>query len=232
MTLSYRYNPQAKPQTVLYVRLSTIEQTISAQRQQAESLGYVVDKVIEDHIVPGVTTAFLDREGGQRLFATLREGDVLLVRWLDRLGHNYDDIQRIMGLFFERGVTIKTLINELTFDAQPKDAEQKAMRDAMMSFMSAMAQAQATANREAQAAGIANAKARNPTAYKGRKPSYTQENIDQIRQMSGDGLGVNEIARRLGLSKFLVSRINKDTTAAYEALERWGISAEPHPKKV
>ena len=50
--------------------------------------------------------------------------------------------------------------------------------------------------------------------------------------MSGDVLGVNEIARRLGLSKFLVSRINKDTTAAYEALERWGINAEPHPKKV
>ena len=86
MTLSYRYNPQAKPQTVLYVRLSTIEQTISAQRQQAESLGYVVDKVIEDHIVPGVTTAFLDREGGQRLFATLREGGCFIGALAGSLG--------------------------------------------------------------------------------------------------------------------------------------------------
>ncbi|WP_439138048.1 recombinase family protein [Roseicyclus sp.] len=231
MSLSYRYSPQAKAQTILYLRLSAVEQSTSAQRHQAESAGYLIDKVIADHSVPGVSTAFSEREGGKRLFESLRDGDVVLVRWLDRLGHNYDDIQRTMSLFFERGVTVKTIINGLTFDAQPKDAEQKTIRDAMMSFMSAMAQAQAISNREAQAAGIANAKARNPTAYKGRKPSYTRENIDHIKQMSDDGVGVNEIARRLGLSKFLVSRINKNPSAAYDALERWGIGAEVPQKK-
>ena len=41
-------------------------------------------------------------------------------------------------LFLDRGVTIRTVINGMTFDAKPPDAMAKAIRDAMLSFMSAM----------------------------------------------------------------------------------------------
>ena len=213
--------PDQMARTVLYARLSTAEQTIAHQRTQAETAGFVIDDVIEDEGVSGVQIPLAERNGGKRLFDLLRDDDVLVCRWIDRLGRNYDDIQKNIRLFLDRGVTIKTVINGMTFDAKPKDAMSKAVRDAMLSFMSAMAEAQAVAIKEAQAAGIAHARDAAPTKYKGRKPSFTAEKLMQIEQLSQQGVGNNEIARQVGLSKFAVSRILKDVEAAQIKLRRW-----------
>ena len=213
--------PDQIVRTVLYARVSTAEQTIAHQRTQAEAAGFVIDDVIEDEGVSGVQIPLAERDGGKRLFDLLRNDDVLLCRWVDRLGRNYDDIQKNIRLFLDRGVTIKTVINGMTFDAKPQDAMGKAVRDAMLSFMSAMAEAQAVAMKEAQAAGIAHAREAAPMKYKGRKPSFTAEQLMQIEQLSQQGVGNNEIARQVGLSKFAVSRILKDVEAAQMKLGRW-----------
>ena len=213
--------PDQMSRTVLYARVSTAEQTIAHQQIQAESAGFVIDDVIEDEGISGVQVPLAERDGGKRLFDLLRDGDVLVCRWVDRLGRNYDDIQRNIRLFLDRGVTIKTVINGMTFDAKPQDAMGKAVRDAMLSFMSAMAEAQAAAMKEAQAVGIAHARETAPTKYRGRKPSFTAEQLTHIEQLSQQGVGNNEIARQVGLSKFAVSRILKDIVAAQVKLRRW-----------
>ena len=213
--------PDQMSRTVLYARVSTAEQTIAHQQIQAESAGFVIDDVIEDEGISGVQVPLAERDGGKRLFDLLRDGDVLVCRWIDRLGRNYDDIQRNIRLFLDRGVTIRTVINGMTFDARPRDAMGKAVRDAMLSFMSAMAEAQAAAMKEAQAVGIAHARETAPTKYRGRKPSFTAEQLTHIEQLSQQGVGNNEIARQVGLSKFAVSRILKDIVAAQVKLRRW-----------
>ena len=207
--------------TVLYVRTSTSEQTIEHQLSQAKQAGFTFDDVIEDEGVSGVSTPLAERPNGKRLFDLLRDGDTLVVRWVDRLGRNYDDIQKNIRLFLDRGVTIRTVINGMTFDANPPDAMAKAIRDAMLSFMSAMAEAQALAMKEAQSAGIAHAKATKPDSYKGRKPSYTAAQVSLIMQKFKEGDGVNKIARDVGLSKFSVSRITRDPDKALKSLSRW-----------
>ena len=207
--------------TVLYVRTSTSEQTIEHQLSQAKQAGFTFDDVIEDEGVSGVSTPLAERPNGKRLFDLLRDGDTLVVRWVDRLGRNYDDIQKNIRLFLDRGVTIRTVINSMIFDAKPTDAMAKAIRDAMLSFMSAMAEAQALAMKEAQSAGIAHAKATRPDSYKGRKPSYTAAQVSLIMQKFKEGDGVNKIARDVGLSKFSVSRITRDPDKALESLSRW-----------
>ena len=207
--------------TVLYVRTSTSEQTIGHQLSQAKQAGFKFDEVIEDEGVSGVSTPLAERPNGKRLFDLLRDDDILVVRWVDRLGRNYDDIQKNIRLFLDRGVTIRTVINGMTFDANPPDAMAKAIRDAMLSFMSAMAEAQALAMKEAQSAGIAHAKATKPNSYKGRKPSYTAAQVSLIMQKFKEGDGVNKIARDVGLSKFSGSRITRDPDKALESLSRW-----------
>jgi DNA invertase Pin-like site-specific DNA recombinase len=207
--------------TVLYVRTSTSEQTIEHQLSQAKQAGFTFDNVLEDEGVSGVSTPLAERTNGKRLFDLLRDGDILVVRWVDRLGRNYDDIQKNIRLFLDRGVTIRTVINGMTFDAKPPDAMAKAIRDAMLSFMSAMAEAQALAMKEAQSARIAHAKAIKPDSYKGRKPSYTTAQVSLIMQKFKEGDGVNKIARDVGLSKFSVSRITRDPDKALESLSRW-----------
>lgn len=207
--------------TILYARTSTADQTVEIQRQQAEHAGFVIDQVIGDAGVSGVQTSLAERTNGKRLFDILRDGDTLVVRWVDRLGRNYDDIQNNIREFINRGVTIKTVINNMVFDAKPTDAMAKAVRDAMLSFMSAMAEAQAVAMKEAQAAGIENAKVNNPLAYRGRKPSYTFDQVLEVMEKFEHGTGVNQIAREVGLSKFAVSRITRNPAGARERLYLW-----------
>ena len=78
--------------TVLYARVSSTEQTIEHQRTQAEQAGFKLDEVIADGGVSGVSTKLRERPQGRRLFDLLRSGDTLVVRWVDRLGRNYEDI--------------------------------------------------------------------------------------------------------------------------------------------
>lgn len=213
--------------TVLYARTSSSEQTIAHQKTMAEQAGFQIDDVIEDKGVSGVPIPLREREGGKRLFDLLRDGDVLVVRWIDRLGRNYDGIQANIRLFLERGVTIKTVINDMVFDAKPADAMSKAVRDAMLSFMSAMAEAQTIAQKEAQKAGIAHARETKPELYKGRKPTYTFEDVSRIQSLHAEGMGVNQIAREIGLNKFAVSRINRDIDGALAKLSKWELRSAP-----
>ena len=100
----------------------------------------------------------MDRPEGRRLFDKLRAGDVLVVRWVDRFGRNYDDVVETIREFMRRGVVIKTVINGMTFNGATKDPVQKAVRDALIAFMAATAQAQAEATKAAQRAGIEHSK--------------------------------------------------------------------------
>ena len=69
------------------------------------------------------------------MFDILRAGDVLLVRWLDRLGRNYTDVTDTIREFMRRGVIIKTVINGMVFDGATTEAMQQAVRDTLIGFM-------------------------------------------------------------------------------------------------
>ena len=206
--------------TVLYCRTSTAEQTVAHQRTQAEALGYTFDEVIVDEGVSGVATKLRDRPHGKRLFDILRRGDVLVVRWVDRLGRNYADVTETMRALMDRGVVVKTIINGMTFDGATTDPMQAAVRDALIGFMAASAQAQAEATKEAQKAGIAHAKA-DKRKYMGRKPSYTTQQIELVLQM-GDKSGT-EIAKETGLTRGTIHRIQHKTAEAYALAKAWGV---------
>ena len=194
--------------TIFYARVSTAEQTVDHQRTQAEAAGFVLDEVVVDDGVSGVTTKLADRLGGRRLFDLLRAGDTLVVRWVDRLGRNYEDVSDNIRAFMRRGVVIRTIINGMTFDGATKDPMQQAVRDALIGFMAALSQAQAEANKEAQRAGIAHVKAtpniKKPRSYLGRKPSYTEAQIAEVIALTSDGKGVSAVAKQLGLSRAAV----------------------------
>ena len=123
----------------------------------------------------GVGTRLKERPEGRRLYDKLRSGDMLVVRWVDRLGRNYGDVTDTIREFMRRGVVVRTVINDMTFDGATADPQQ-AVRDAMISFMAATAQAQAEATREAQRAGIAAAQ-RDDRKYRGKKPSFSRESL-------------------------------------------------------
>jgi putative DNA-invertase from lambdoid prophage Rac len=124
---------------------------------------------------------------GKRLFGALRAGDTLVVRWVDRLGRNHADVCDTIREFMRRGVVIKTVINGMTFDVATKDAMQQAVCDALIAFMAATAQTLAEATKEAQRAGIENAKAAAEKRYLGRKPSCTRAQYQSVIELLAHG---------------------------------------------
>jgi len=173
--------PRPLARTRLYARVSGTEQTIEHQRTQAEQAGFELDEVVSDSGVGGVSTKLRERPQGRRQF-DLR-GDTLVVRWVDRLGRNCEDICETIREFMRRGVVISTVINGMAFDGATKDALQSAVRDALIAFMAATAQAQAETSKEAQRAGIAHARA---CRLKGPQGSKAELHPQAVRGCAGD----------------------------------------------
>jgi putative DNA-invertase from lambdoid prophage Rac len=178
--------------------------------------------VLADHGVSGVSTRLCERPEGRRLFDILRSGDTLVVRWVDRLGRNYQDVTDTIREFIRRGIRIETVINRMTFDGTTADPMQQAIRDSLIAFMAAMAQAQAEVTKEAQKAGIAHARAHDDgTKYRGRKPTFTCEQFVQVRELLNQGLGISAIAKTVGLKRQSVYRIHLEPEKQVSALQAW-----------
>ena len=141
--------------------------------------------------------------------------------WVDRLGRNYADVTEVIRQLMGKGVVVKTVINGLVFDGATKDSMQKAVRDALIAFMAATAEAQAEATREAQRAGIAYARAMDPQSYRGRKPSFDREQLDAIRDMLAQDVRPSAISKATGVSRQTVYRIRDDPTKAEAILLEW-----------
>ncbi|XYD07078.1 recombinase family protein [Methylobacterium sp. NMS12] len=206
--------------TILYARVSTADQTTAHQRKQAEAAGFKIDTVVADEGVSGVSTVLAERPQGRRLFDMLRTGDVLVVRWVDRLGRNYQDVTETIRTFMARGVIIRTVINAMIFDGSTTDPVQMAVRDALIGFMAATAQAQSEATKEAQRAGIDFAKSRED-AYLGRKPSYARMQLDDVVARLDRGEAVQVIAKATELSRQTIYRIRNNRAEAEAAVARW-----------
>ena len=207
--------------TILYARVSTSEQTIEHQVTQAQAADFNFDQVVSDDGVSGVTTTLKERIGGRRLFDILRAGDTLVVRWVDRLGRNYQDVSDTIREFMRRGVIVRTIINGMTFDGATIEPMQQAVRDALIGFMAALSQAQAEATKEAQKAGIAHAKAGKDKVYLGRKPSYTNTQVLEIFDFGAEGKSVSNISRLTGLSRQTVYRIRRSPSDALARINYW-----------
>jgi DNA invertase Pin-like site-specific DNA recombinase len=210
--------------TVLYARVSSVEQTLDHQRQQAEQAGFIIDEVVADYGVSGVSTRLSERPEGRRLSDMLRRGDTLVVRWVDRLGRDYQDVSDTIREFMRRGVVVRTVINGLSFDGATTEPMQQAVRDALIAFMAAISQAQATALKEAQRAGIEHAKRTSGRSkYRGRKPSFSRHQLQQVQELLSQEMGTSAIAATAGLSRQTVLRIKSDPVASSALLDSWQV---------
>ena len=208
--------------TVLYCRVSTLDQTLDHQRTQAHQNGFKPDLVLADHGVSGVSTRLCERPEGRRLFDILREGDILVVRWIDRLGRNYQDVTDTVREFIRRGIRVETVINRISFDGTTADPMKQAVRDSLVAFMAATAQAQAEVTKEAQKAGIAHAQTHDDgTKYRGRKPTFTFDQFTRVRELLNQGLGVSAVAKTVGLKRQSIYRILAQPEKQLAALRAW-----------
>ena len=150
----------------MYIRCSTEDQNEARQVAKAKELG-----IDERHIfIEKASGKDFDRPVYQGMKnATLREGDVLYVDSLDRLGRNYEGIvAEWQSLTKEIGVDIVVLDMPLLDTRKNKDLLGTLISDIVLQLLSYVAENEREKIRTRQREGIEEAKAAGK--YKGRKP--------------------------------------------------------------
>jgi len=174
-----------KGQKIGYIRVSSLLQNTDRQLDGVE-----LDKTFTDKI-SGKDTK---RPALQEMLEFVREGDTVLVHSMDRLARNLDDLRSIVKGLTARGIMVKFLKENLTFNG-----DDNAMSELMLNLLGAVAQFERSLIKERQREGVQLAKANGK--YKGRKRSVTDGQIEEIKRRVASGEIKAQIARDLGISR-------------------------------
>jgi DNA invertase Pin-like site-specific DNA recombinase len=173
-------------QRIGYQRVSTVDQNTDRQLDGVE-----LDKVFTDK-ASGKDT---NRPELARALEYVRDGDTLVVHSMDRLARSLVDLRRTVDELTQRGVQVRFVKEGLTFSSDESDP----CAVLMLSVMGAVAEFERSMILERQREGIAIAKAAGK--YKGRKPSLTDAEIQQLRARLGRGESVTALAKEFRVSR-------------------------------
>ena len=158
-----------------YVRVSSIDQ--NEDRQLI---------IMEENNVP-TNNIYIDKQSGKdfdrpqykKLVKKLKEGDLLYILSIDRLGRNYEDIQKQWRILTKDiGIDICVIDMPLLDTRNGKDLMGTFIADLVLQILSFVAQSERENIKKRQAQGIAAAKAKGVKF--GRPESPLPENFGKI----------------------------------------------------
>lgn len=194
-------------QTVGYVRVSSVDQNPA---RQLEQLGEC-HKIFTDKSSGKTRT---NRRGLQELIGYVRDGDIVRVQSMDRLGRDTLDLYQILNELTDKGATVQLLSEGITVSKDDTNPTQQLM----LGLLAAIADFERAKIRERQAEGIAIAKAKGKYA---RQPKLADEDVEQIKVLLDLGHEKTEIARQFQVSRQTV----------YNALKRDSTGGELAPRE-
>ena len=179
-----------------YVRVSTKEQNEDRQLAAMREFGVEDDCVVLDK----QSGKDFNRPGYRRLMRELKAGDTLVIKSIDRLGRNYDEILEQWRLLTkDKQVAIVVLDMPLLNTRQGRDLTGVLISDIVLQLLSYVAQTEREFNRQRQAEGIAAAKARGVRF--GRKCKNRGENYGTVMAAWRRGkISGRAAARELGVA--------------------------------
>jgi len=168
-----------------YIRVSSFEQNPERQLD-----GVRLDKQFIDK-ASGKDT---ERPELQALLDYVREDDTVIVHSMDRLARNLDDLRRLVNLLTAKKIKVEFIKEGLVFTN-----EDSPMSKLLLSVMGAVAEFERSLIKERQLEGIELAKKRG--AYKGRKPTLSDEQLNEIKQRLAMGHKKSVISREFNISR-------------------------------
>jgi len=180
-----------------YVRVSTKSQHEDRQLIAMQEFG-----VPEDHII-------VEKQSGKdfarpaylRLVQNMARGDILVIKSIDRLGRNYEEIlEQWAELTKERRLAIVVLDMPLLDTREGRDLTGTLIADIVLQLLSYVAQTEREFTRRRQAEGIAAAKAWGVRF--GRKPIRMPEEFEELAEEWRHGrVSAAQAGRELGISR-------------------------------
>ncbi len=191
-----------------YARVSTREQNLD--RQIAALRQYVTDE--RDIITDKESGKDFDRTGYQYLRERLiRPGDTLIVKSLDRLGRNKEQVKEELQHYRADGVRVKILDLPTTMIELPEEQDWivEMVNNILIEVLASIAEQERLTIRQRQAEGIAEAKKQGRQL--GRKKTDRPENWDEVTGLWKSGsITAVQAMDRLGLKKSTFYRMIRE----------------------
>lgn len=175
-----------------YARVSTAKQDLDRQVEALMAAGVARDKIFLDK-KSGATT---DRPGLRAALEYAREGDVIVVHTLDRLGRTVRDTLNLIHDLTDRGVGVRNLADSIKVDsANPGDP----MGQLAVVLLALFAQMERTytVERAAHARAVATAKGRRI----GRPVLVDADKLAYAAHLREAGHSIADIVAKTGIAR-------------------------------
>lgn len=179
-----------------YIRVSTRDQ--NEQRQVIALTEYGL----------GLRQIYIDKQSGkdfnrpnyQRLVRKIKSGDTLVIKSIDRLGRNYDEILEQWRIITkEKQAYIMVLDMPLLNSKQDRDLTGTLIADIVLQLLSYVAQTEREFIRQRQAEGIAAAKKQGVKF--GRQPKQRPAEFDNLKLLfQKKEISARAAAKKLGIT--------------------------------
>ena len=191
-----------------YARVSSREQNLDRQIEAFKALGADEREIITDK----ESGKNLERPGYQALkTAMLRSGDTLVVKSLDRLSRNKNDIKNELQYFKDNGIRLKVIDLPTTMMELPPGQEWvfDMVNNILIEVLGTIAEQERATIRQRQAEGIAAAKLRGKHLGRPKRPK--PDNWNEVYNDWRSGKITTQAAMaQLGIGKSIFYRWVKE----------------------
>ncbi|MGE9553618.1 recombinase family protein [Erwinia amylovora] len=180
-----------------YARVSTSQQSLDIQIRTLKDAGVKANRIFTDK----ASGSSVDRPGLDLLRMKVEEGDVILVKKLDRLGRDTADMIQLIKEFDTQGVAIRFIDDGISTDGD--------MGKMVITILSAVAQAERSRILERTNEGRQEAKLKGIRF--GRRRTIDRKCVLALHRK---GTGATDIARQLSIARSTVYKILEDEKTA------------------
>ncbi|HGD2217678.1 TPA: recombinase family protein [Streptococcus agalactiae] len=175
-----------------YARISSSDQNLARQLEQLKN----VDRIFQE----AMSGADKNRPQLQAMLNFIREGDIVIVTELERLGRNNQQLTEVMNCIQEKGATLEVL-NLPTLRGIEDDNLRRLLNNLILEIYKYQAQAERERIKERQAQGIVLAKSKGK--YKGRKSLFSKDDsrLNHAFDLYKSGLTIREVSSLTGINE-------------------------------
>lgn len=198
-----------------YARVSTAKQDLDRQVDALRAVGIAADRIYVDK----KSGSTVNRPGLNAVLDYAREGDVIVVHTLDRLGRTVRDTLNLIHDLAERGVGVRNLVDPIKIDSSNPNDPMAQLAVVLLALFGQMERTYSV-ERAAHARAVATAKGRRV----GRPSVVDPDKLAYAEHLRETGHTIAEIVAKTGIARTSLYRHLPPRPAAQLTA---GLQAEP-----
>ncbi len=175
-----------------YARVSTVKQDLDRQIEALREVGIAADRIYVDK----KSGSTVNRPGLNAVLDYARDGDVIVVHTLDRLGRTVRDTLNLIHDLAERGVGVRNLADPIKVDSSNPNDPMAQLAVVLLALFGQMERTYSV-ERAAHARAVATAKGRRV----GRPSVVDPDKLAYAEHLRESGHTIAEIVTKTGITR-------------------------------